>query len=249
VVVLRVYFHDYADTSRYSQAQIQTFFSDINTLWGTHSSYGNFSITARVSTLFQLPGNRSDYIDTPPDSGGDLSSGGKFNKVLTDAIAASPSGIDWTNVSAVLVVMAETNPANFHRGQGTKCNLPMGPGSSNTPLVGCAIFSENPSQTDAQVWGRFAHEIGHAFQRTAFHPSNYNSAFEQMDANYPGQTESSRSRVLSISPGCRTPSTWWCSHRRAVCGPRSTPRSMTLQESRIFRRSVRISPAREARTT
>ena len=188
VVVLRVYFHDYADTSRYTQTQIQTFFSDINTLWGTHSSYGNFSITARVSTLFQLPGNRSDYIDTPPDSGGDLSSGGKFLKVLTDAIAASPSGIDWSNVSAVLVVMAETNPANFHRGQGTKCNLPMGPGSSNTPLVGCAIFSENPSQTDAQVWGRFAHEIGHAFQRTAFHPSNYNSAFEQMDANYPGQT-------------------------------------------------------------
>ena len=34
VVVLRVYFHDYADTSRYTQTQIQTFFSDINTLWG-----------------------------------------------------------------------------------------------------------------------------------------------------------------------------------------------------------------------
>jgi hypothetical protein len=188
IVVLRVYFHDYTDTSRYTQAQIQTFFGDINTLWGTHSSYGNFSITARVSTLFQLPGNRSDYIDTPPDPGGDLSSGGKFTKVLTDAIANSPSGIDWTNVSAVMVVMAETNTANFHRGQGTKCNLPMGPGSSNTPLVGCAIFSENPGQTDAQVWGRFAHELGHAFQRTVFHPSNYNSSFEQMDANYPGQT-------------------------------------------------------------
>jgi hypothetical protein len=188
IVVLRVYFHDYANTSRYTQAQIQTFFNDINTLWGAHSSYGNISLTSQVSTLFQLPGNRSDYIDTPPDAGGDLSSGGKFTKVLTDAIANSPAGINWSTVDAVVVVMAETNAANFHRGQGGKCNLPMGPGSSNTPLVGCAIFSENPSQSDVLVWGRFAHEIGHAFQRNTLHPSNYNSSFEQMDANYPGQT-------------------------------------------------------------
>ncbi len=188
IVVLRVYFHDYTATSRYSQAQIQTFFDNINTLWGAHSSYGNISLTSQVSTLFQLPGNRSDYIDTPPDVGGDLSSGGKFTKVLTDAIANSPAGINWTNVDAVVVVMAETNAANFHRGQGGKCNLPMGPGSSDTPLVGCAIFSENPGSSDVLVWGRFAHEIGHAFQKTTLHPSNYNSSFEQMDANYPGQT-------------------------------------------------------------
>jgi len=38
-------------------------------------------------------------------------------------------------------------------------------------------------------WGRWAHEIGHAFQQAGpAHPSNYNSAFELMDANYPGQT-------------------------------------------------------------
>jgi hypothetical protein len=34
VVVLRVYFHDYANTSRYTQAQVQGFFTQLNTLWG-----------------------------------------------------------------------------------------------------------------------------------------------------------------------------------------------------------------------
>jgi hypothetical protein len=55
--------------------------------------------------------------------------------------------------------------------------------------LGCAIFSENPSGSDTAVWGRWAHEVGHAFQEngTPPHPSNYNSEYELMDSNYPGQ--------------------------------------------------------------
>ncbi|MCE3608350.1 hypothetical protein LXA47_32810 [Massilia sp. P8910] len=187
VVVLRVYFQDYSNTSRYTQAQVQGFFNNMNTLWGTNTSHGNISITAQAnSALIQLPDNRSSYIDDFPD--GDLSNGTKFQKVIDDAIANS-SGMDWTNVDAVIVVMSETSLTQFHRGQGGTCNARMGPGSSATPLVGCAIFSENPGSTDPQVWGRWSHELGHAFQtRGAIHPSNYNSSFEQMDANYPGQT-------------------------------------------------------------
>lgn len=189
IVVLRVYFHDYTATSRYTKTQVQGFFTQMNTLWGTNSSYGNISLDAQVSDLFQLPSNRDAYIDTPPDVGGDLSSGGKYMKVLDDAVANSPAGITWTNVDGVMVLMAETDATKFHRGQGNKCNLAMGPGSTNTPLVGCAIFSENPGSTDVEVWGRWAHEIGHAFQAGGPpHPSDYNSNFEQMDANYPGQT-------------------------------------------------------------
>ena len=186
-VVLRAYFHDYANTSTYSQAQIEDFFSKIATLWGNESSYGNITLTYEVSSLFQLPGNQSDYIDSHSD--GDTSDGGKYMKVLNDSVANSPSGIDWSSVDGVVVVMAETNTAKFHRGQGNKCNLNMGPGSSTVKLVGCAIFSENPGSTATAVWGRFAHEIGHALQSGGPpHPSNYNSNFEQMDANYPGQT-------------------------------------------------------------
>jgi hypothetical protein len=189
LIVLHVYFHDYPKTARYTQAQVEANMALVGKQWSTYSSYGNVSLSSQVSALYQLPGNRSDYIDTPPDPGGDLSSGNKFSKVLTDAIANAPAGLNWNSVDGVVVVMAETNPANFHRGQGGKCNLPMGPGSSNTPLVGCAIFSENPGSTNVEVWGRWAHEVGHALQAGGpAHPSDYNSNFEQMDAEYPGQT-------------------------------------------------------------
>jgi hypothetical protein len=185
-VVLRVYFHDYAATSRYTQTQVEGMFGQLAQLWGTNSSYGNITITYAVSTLFQLPGNRSAYIQTPPDN---LSSTAQYYQLLNDAVANSPSGIDWSSVDGVVVIMAETDTTKFHRGQGNKCNLAQGPGSTTTKLVGCAIFSENPSNTDVEVWGRWAHEVGHALQAGGpAHPSNYNSNFEQMDANYPGQT-------------------------------------------------------------
>ena len=118
IMVLRVYFHDYSNASHFTQAQVQGFFGDINTLWGTESSYGNISTSAQVSALYQISGNRSDYIDTPPDAGGDLSSGGKFQKVLDDSVAAAPNGLDWTSIDAVMVVMAETDTTKFHRGLG-----------------------------------------------------------------------------------------------------------------------------------
>jgi hypothetical protein len=186
VMVLRVYFHDYTATSRYTQAQVEGLFVLLDQLW-RNTSYNKISITYTVSSLYQLPDNRSAYITDYAT--GDLSDNGKFWKVLEDAINHAPAGLNWNNVDAVLVVMAETNPAQFHRGQGAStCSLHMGPGGP-VKTVGCAIFSENPGDTDVQVWGRWAHEIGHAFQQGGpAHPSNYNSAFELMDANYPGQT-------------------------------------------------------------
>ncbi len=187
VMILRVYFNDYANTSRYTQAEVEGFFDQLNTLW-QNISYSNISIDSQVSDLFQLPDDRSEYIDDI--AGGDLSNGGKFDKVLEDAIANAPAGLDWTDLAAVMVVMAETDPAQFHRGQArlSGCNLPMGPGG-DIALVGCAIFSENPTETDVQVWGRWAHEIGHTFQQGGpAHPSDYNSEFELMDSNYPGQS-------------------------------------------------------------
>ena len=185
VMVLRVYFQDYSATSRYTQAQVEGLFDELDELW-QHTSYTKIDIAHVVSALYQLPDDRSDYIDDFSD--GDLSNGGKFDKVLADAIANAPGGLDWTNVDAVMVVMAETDSSQFHRGQATKCNLPMGPGGA-VKFVGCAIFSENPSDSDVAVWGRWAHEMGHAFQQAGpAHPSNYNNYFELMDHNLPGQT-------------------------------------------------------------
>ncbi|MFQ5857766.1 MAG: hypothetical protein ACE5LU_19345, partial [Anaerolineae bacterium] len=204
VVVLRVYFKDRTKTSRYSKTQVEGFFKELDKLW-RNTSYNKINLKYQVSDLFQLPDNRSAYIDdgdgpgnggdgvegTPcdPSSWGDLSCGNKFLKALNDAIDKSPNGLDWKDIDAVMVLMAETNTNQFHRGQGTSsCSVKMGP-KGKTKNVGCAIFSENPSDTDRQNWGRWAHEIGHAFQQGGpAHPSNYNSEFELMDSNMPGQT-------------------------------------------------------------
>ncbi len=194
--MLRVYFADYPNASRYSKTEVEGFFDQLNTLW-QNTSYGNISIDYEVSDLFQMPDNRSEYIDDggTPDtcaetSSGDLSCGGKYLKILTDAVNNASASLDWSDLDDVMVVMAETNPAQFHRGQSLcPCSLPASPGSEDEMNVDGAIFSENPSETDVQVWGRWAHEIGHAFQQGGpAHPSDYNSEFELMDSNYPGQT-------------------------------------------------------------
>lgn len=196
VLVLRVYFADYPAETRYTREEVEDLFVELDGLW-QDISYGHISIQYEVSELFQLPDNRSEYIDdggTPgtcaEDSSGDLSCGGKYLKILTDAVDNAPDGLDWNDLDDVMVVMAETDPSQFHRGQSLcPCTLPAGPGSDEEMDVDGAIFSENPSETDRQVWGRWAHEIGHAFQQGGpGHPSDYNSEFELMDSNYPGQS-------------------------------------------------------------
>ena len=50
------------------------------------TSYGQMNISSQVSDLYSLPDDRSAYVDDFSD--GDLSNGGKFDKVLADAIAS-----------------------------------------------------------------------------------------------------------------------------------------------------------------
>lgn len=204
IMVLRVYFHDYPKASRYTTSQVQGFFDNqLNKLW-QNSSYGKISLSTQVTDLYQLPAARSKYITDHGD--GDTSDGAQYDRVLIDAIAFSPNGLDWNNIDAVVVVMAETDPSQFHRGQGGQSDLPMG---RFAPIrhVGAAIFSENPSDSDALVYGRWSHELGHAFQQGGPpHPSNYDSAFEQMDANYPGQTGVFEKQANIAFPGWMPPS-------------------------------------------
>jgi hypothetical protein len=95
-----------------------------------------------------------------------------------------------------MILMAETDVSQYHRGQANKCSLGIGPTVTffgitfHLPLtVGCAVFSENPADPDARVWGRWMHEMGHTFQSAGpAHPSNYNNSFELMDRLYPGHS-------------------------------------------------------------
>lgn len=198
MITLRVYFNDYTEDSRFDTAQVQTLTDNIDQLW-RNTSYQRSNLAWQVSELFQLPDDRSDYIDD--FSTGDLSNGGKYMKVLQDAVNNAPAGIDWTDIAGVTVLMAETDTSQFHRGQANRCPLPMGPGG-DIRTVGCGIFSENPSSVEAAVWGRMAHEVGHMFQESGpAHPSGYNSDFELMDANYPGQTGVFEKQPLMGFPG------------------------------------------------
>ena len=179
--------------------------------------------------------------------------------MLKDAIASVPQTVnphlDWSNLDAIVVVMAETDTTQFHRGQGTHdCTLPQGPGGSNKH-VGCAIFSENPGTGTQATWGRFAHEIGHAFQEnsTPAHPSNYQSSFELMDALYPGQTGVFEKQVgkafTGLAAGRPLPERRPARERRgARPGPRparrSAARSSTSRPRSTTRRRRRTSRPR-----
>jgi hypothetical protein len=91
----------------------------------------------------------------------------------------------------VVVVFADNRPNGFYRGitfPGTLSISPPGGGNFN---VFASIVGENPSEDLARAWGRWAHEMGHQMQQNPgnpWHPSNYNSSFEQMDNEYPAQS-------------------------------------------------------------
>jgi hypothetical protein len=186
VVVLRIIAaDDVGGTPRFTQAQVQNIFdTGLSPLW-QNISYSNITISATVTSLLTMPKNRSSYLGTGGSSLGDLST------ALNDAVAAAGNTVNYTGVKAVLALVAipTTDTTFFFRGVENSIMLPIGPGGKlvSTPA---ALFAENPTEGLPFVWGRWAHEIGHAFQAGGgpAHPSNYNNEFELMDRLYPGQS-------------------------------------------------------------
>ena len=186
VVVIRIIAHDdVGGTPRFTQAQVQNIFdTGLSPLW-QNISYSNITISATVTSLLTMPKNRSSYLGTGGSSLGDLST------ALNDAVAAAGNTVNYTGVKAVLALVAipTTDTTFFFRGVENSIMLPIGPGGKlvSTPA---ALFAENPTEAQPFVWGRWAHEIGHAFQAGGgpAHPSNYNNEFELMDRLYPGQS-------------------------------------------------------------
>jgi hypothetical protein len=96
----------------------------------------------------------------------------------------------WANdVQAIVVMLSQT----WDRGGSYYATRNVGAGGS-ARFVGNAVVGENPGDTDRQVWGRWAHEVGHNMQvgysgagPVGGHPSGYQSDFDLMDANYPGR--------------------------------------------------------------
>lgn len=187
-VVLRVTFSDFGTGTRFTSAQTTANFNNIATLWGTQSSYGRINLQYQFAGPAQMPSTSPTYLDS---GGGNSSSTAAILQLINDAVAASPNSINWNNVFGVVVVFGDTRPTGFYRGitlPGTTSISPPGGGTFN---VHGSIVGESPAEDVPRTWGRWAHEMGHQMQanpNNPWHPSNYNSDFEQMDREYPAQS-------------------------------------------------------------
>ena len=201
ILVLRVKAHDQTSTT-FTATDVQTQFDNITTLWGPHSSYGKIQPHFQISDLYTLSGNFTDYIDN-----GDSSSDAAFYKTVADAVSAAPSGLDWANLRGLVILLADTRSGSsgFTRGvtyPGVTVHAPGGDITVNTSLV-----TEDPAEGLPSSWGRIAHEVGHEMQQGGPpHPSDYASAYEQMDGEYPAQTGVFEKEADKAYPGWLPPS-------------------------------------------
>jgi len=186
-VVLRVSFSDFPSGSRFTAAQTQTNFDDVGHLWGDDTSYGTINLKYQIAGPYQVPKLSTAYIDV----GGNSSSLAAIVSLVNDAVAASPTTIDWSNVYGVVVDFSDPRPSGFYRGITYPSTLSISPPGGGTYSVHASIVGESPLEDVARTWGRWAHETGHQMQANPgnpWHPSNYNSDFEQMDSEYPAQS-------------------------------------------------------------
>jgi hypothetical protein len=198
-VVLRVTFSDFGTNTRFTTAQVQTNFNNIAQLWGTEISYGNVTLNYQFGGPFQVASPSATYLDI--ESG---QSSSNPAKLINDAVAQSPNTINWTNVYGVVVVFADTRAAGFYRGITLPGTTSIAPPSGGTFNVHGSVVGENPTETVSRSWGRWAHEMGHQMQANPgnpWHPSNYQSNFEQMDGEYPAQSGMFNKQANLAYPG------------------------------------------------
>ena len=187
-VVLRVTFSDFGANTRFTTAQTQTNFDSVAQLWGTDSAYGNLTLNFQLNGPFQVGQASTSYLD---QQSGQSSSTAAIVSLVNDAVAASPNTINWNNVYGIVVLFADTRANGFYRGITLPGTTPISPPGGGNFNVHASIVGEAPAEDVARTWGRWAHEVGHQMQANPgnpWHPSNYNSDFEEMDTEYPGQT-------------------------------------------------------------
>lgn len=187
-VVLRVTFSDFPAGSRFTTAQTQTNFNNIATLWGNDTSYGVINLNYQFAGPYQVASPSTTYLDS---GGGNSSSGAAILQLVKDAVAGAPATLNWANVYGLVVLFSDTRPTGFYRGITNFGQISISPPGGGSYSVYASIVGENPSEDATYAWGRWAHEMGHQMQLNPgnpWHPSNYNSDFEQMDREYPAQS-------------------------------------------------------------
>jgi hypothetical protein len=202
-LVLRVRFKDMAGF-RFSDTETRSIFDKIANHWGPSISYGAITVSFRIADRTDVPKNTYEYIGydaTISDSGASL--------LVSDALPKAPASVKWDQLAGLVILFADNrsgmdlscSPASpsattpvrgFFAGRtppGFMWTLPDG---RNTTIP-VSFVGENPCNDETSVWGRIAHEVGHALQVDSgipepAHPSDYSSGYEQMDWAYPGQS-------------------------------------------------------------
>jgi len=204
-VVLRVTFPDFPSGTRFTTTQTKQNFASVGKVWGNDTSYGNITLKYQFAGPLTMPHNSSTYLDA---GGGNSSTNAAMLQLLGDAIAAAPNTINWSNVYGVVVLFADNRVGGFYRGITWPGQTSISP-SSGSLNVYFSIVGENPGEDVARTWGRWAHEMGHQMQANPgnpWHPSNYNSDFEQMDGEYPAQSGVFFKQATMAFPGWLPPS-------------------------------------------
>jgi hypothetical protein len=188
-VVLRVTFKDFPAGTRFTTAQTQGYFNSIAQLW-SETSYGNISLHFQYAGPYRAQSKSCIYLNLQSCQ---LASNTSIVKLVDEAVANSPKTINWSNVYGVVVLIADPRTNGRIRDKTlTSWLTTIHPPAGGSYSVHAAVLGENPAiAAVTKVWGGWAHEIGHQMQSNhgyPWHPSNYNSFFEEMDTEYPAQS-------------------------------------------------------------
>ncbi|NBU65021.1 MAG: hypothetical protein EBS29_11060, partial [Chloroflexia bacterium] len=244
MLVLRMAFAD-RTAQRYTNAQIQTnWFDKIQTLFQKTSNgiFPGWDVTIRDAVTLSsysfgpltIPAiNRSDYKSNDWSQ-----TGQSLDQMIAQYIALAPDKVALSDqilaadtVTILLNNGALTSAIGAYSWKRTFVITPTAYSGFPVPAIkGIILMDEDQyhvSDNNDILWGALAHEMAHAMQQYAGfdvgsnHPSNYNSNFELLDVNMPGQTTDymkttgfkdwlPSAQTIAISSNGRTQSDMYC---------------------------------------
>ncbi|MFX0064269.1 MAG: hypothetical protein ACFFC7_19015 [Candidatus Hermodarchaeota archaeon] len=175
--VILAYFSDNS-TTRWTKAEHEGIMDTLNDFW-KNMSHDEISISYKVSGWHNLGNTFNSY------SGGNIEN--SWQTVIRDAVDVADSDFNFANYDYVLVWINHWVHGSKWRGWssiGDWFNINTDEGSFS---VGASLVGERGGTaptSEAAVWGRTAHEMGHAFGLYHTHVG-YNSDYSLMARAYP----------------------------------------------------------------